>query len=330
MNNYNYGAPINEARQFNATEKYGYPDTSSEFLKIIAQHFPEISASIFRNKNEGLKSLVEYWKINQNIKNKNFEKNSDVLQTQSLAEFDKQKRYIVKSKAEKNLIFDGDIEKQLPKDVADAIKHLGLASLFSIKNRRLMAPHAMPDYVLHGDNYSSYLKNQELKPLSVNLFNHVLTDNKILNWRPPAGIIAILNGDKKNINRLPEIQIIKSYIRGNYSKKIHAIKKQIQKNNSPKELAKKVYGIKKYLQKKNRQINPDIGLNPRSFISAADFENHGILFDNLNAQNIRAHESKPDRIQKILGDIIDGGDVANKKNLAKYARVPKKYIDDYL
>ncbi len=329
----NYATEVNMARArapLALEDKYGYDVTTNEFLNIIASNFPEIKQTIYRNKNSGLKALIEYWKMNQNKKNKDFEKKTDPEQEAALKLFNTQKRFNSKNKAEKNLIFDGDIEKQIPKDVADAIKNLGLSQAISIKNGKLMAPHNMTDFNKNGRKISAYTKQEELKPLTNVMFNSILQGlGKITSgWAIPRNL-GRLSNDTSKINRLPEIKILKSYIGGKFHQKINGIRKQIQKDKNPKYLAKKVFNMKKYIKQKGRVV-PNDPTNVKNFISAKDFRNHNELIDNLKGDNIMEHKDNAERIQNMLENIIDGGDIIEKKKLAKYAKYSKKYIDDYL
>lgn len=328
-----YGSEANMARPravLPLEDKYAYDQTTDEFLNLIAENFPEIKQTIYRSKDSGLKALVEYWKMNQNKKNKEYEKKTDPEQEAALELFKKQKRFNTKSKAEKNLIFDGDIEKQIPKEVSDAIKNLGLSQAISIQNGKLMAPHNMTDFVKAGRKYSSYSKKEELKPLTNVIFNSILQGaGKIpIGWNVPK-TLGRLAQDTSKINRLPEIKILKSYISGKFRSKINGIRKQIQKDKNPKYLAKKVLSMKKYLKQKGAMM-PEGRTNYKNFISPKDFTSHQELLNDLRGDNIMEHKDNSQRIQGLLGNIIDSGDIRDKKPLAKYAKYSKKYIDEFL
>lgn len=328
--NYNLDLNLNRDRQpLTEIDKYGYDKTTDDFLNIIAGQFPEIKQSIYRSKDGGLKALVEYWKMNQNKKNKDYEKKTDKDQEEALQLFNKQKRFNTKSKAEKNLIFDGDIERQLPKDVSDAIKNLGLSQIISINNGRLMAPHNMTDFERKNRKYSAYSKQQELKPMTNLLFNSLLEGNaRIVGWGVPRTLSA-LSRDLSKINRLPEVKILKSYISGKYKQRIGNIKKQIAKDKNPKQLAKKVLNMKKYLKEKGMEVG-NVHTNYKNFISPKDYKSHEELIKALKSGNLLEHKDNEKRIQGLLDQIIDSGDMKDKKDLAKYAKYSKKYIDEYL
>ena len=310
---------------FATVPREGFSETSRKFINAIQNYFPEISKQIKKNKSNGLKSLIEFFNIVQNKKNTTYRESADLDEVAAKETYLNQKKSITAKKADNNLIFDGNIEKTIPKPVSDVIKHLGLSNVLSIQNKKIMAPHHMDDFEYKSHKISAYTKTGELKPLTNTILNAFLSDtNTIKYWEAPS-FLREIGTNPAFMNRIPEIKILKSYISGTLNKNIAKINATIAQNKNPKILAQKVWR-----QLKKKPIPELSDIDHKSFISAHDFDNYALLEENLKAANIKPHKQSNERIQKELIKLIEDGNLISTKNLAKSAKYSKDFMDNYL
>lgn len=268
--------------EVNTKKPIPFNDIGGAVFRTIEESYPELSYSL---KNElrpkGLETMVNVFrKLNSGARKRNIA-TMDATTESKKSDYIREKRQLWIEKARNRTVHDPDIEKTLPGVISTAIQTLGLAKKIPVdQSGRLIAPS--DDVVSYrGKEYKTwYEKTGNAKFLTTNMLNGLLSQ------QAPWTSLR----DPRKINRIPEIKLLRAYIRfGNSPRfvqemnKVARVRAQI---SNPEILARRIVSK---LKKNPANLEKGKGATAeelRKYITPSDNANYNVMQKTLTTDNM--------------------------------------------
>ena len=263
-----------------------FGDVTHVAIETLERKFPEISMSL-KNDKRGtfLKSVLNAYNSLLSSAERNAVKTVDPETELKKAAFIKEKRKMFLMEAPQMTIL-GKGDNLIPQPVSNALRLLGVYTKIAVdpETNRLLAPHTTDTVTYRGQKYPTFYESTgQQRYLSQKMLSGIVCSTSPWDDR-------LQNKELQyQINRIPEVKVIRAYIKYGTSEKFYNEVSNIQNNfaklKNPSILGRRIASHIRKLGKVNANSNPT-SEELQKFMIPSDNANYETLKTVLTSGNL--------------------------------------------